>query len=182
MDCTHLVFSRVHAIIGENSNIHPQVLSQLQCVSLIIYRFYVDNTTSLSVVNIQINKVHKTLLTSIKTYETLFGLKEMHYIQNISILEEIKHKNNNFISHLRNIIFPSKGTSIPFDIHPTHRGTSVEPAGRYKNWLTRDNRHRNVARSFSACHSVSQGDTCMCPEQSGPCVSSGHRYGMTAPF
>ena len=27
----------------------------------------------------------------------------MHYIQNISILEEIKDKNYNFISHLRNI-------------------------------------------------------------------------------
>ena len=73
----------------------------------------------------------------------------MHYIQNISILEEIKDKKYNFISHLRNIIFQSKGTSIPFDIHPTHRGTSVEAASRYENWLTRDNRHRSVARSFS---------------------------------
>ena len=38
MDCTHLLFSRVHAI-GENSNILPQLLSHLQCVSPIIYRF-----------------------------------------------------------------------------------------------------------------------------------------------
>ena len=57
----------------------------------------------------------------------------MHYIQNISTLEEVKQKNINFIKHLRNIIFQSKGTSIPFDIHPTHSDTSVEAASRYEN-------------------------------------------------